>query len=910
MKKHVFFWKIVAGILPFLFLGTGCDSASDDPELFFRISEENQAIAFSSGESSQTIAVETNTSEWTVYVSDEGKTWCKAVKEGESIVVSAGKNDGLSERSTTVTAIAQNAVVKITVTQLGVAPVLQIKGDDETITFETFGGDAPVNLTTNLPAGEWDVVFSDPTASEWCHIKKGNNQLTISVDENIEIKERTVEITITSDRIPADQQPKIDVLQFGTGYTLLVSENEDFSATLDSRVVTIRTNIPSGQWSFAVEPAESWCHVEVVQTADDKDNQLKITVDANSSLELRTAVITVSSELLPDAHPAITVKQAGVDPVLQVASNTQKFAVTGGEVILDITTNLPLEELSVELSDATAATWCVPKIEDKQLKITVAANTGQEARNVVVTISDSQRPAAPQATISVTQELPTLTIAKSMHNFEVEAGSVAVDITTNIPFGELNVTVTPTGEWCSAEIDTNGKLKITVEANTGDNMPVRESKLTILSDKLPGIEAKFAVIQLGTQLVLQVPPSFEVLNFDNKGGSEPVTIVTTIPTENWDFTPKEDDWYKVTREGNQLTIQVDENTSFVTRQAVLTLFSTDLPDVTPTITVNQAAVTPVLVIEGGVNRELEAVEGSAIVATTNIPLEKLNILYSDEPTSNWCSASIVEGNKLKIDVTSNEGSAPRSVVIKITSDYLPETTVTINVTQAILSEGLPTAQWTIAKLGNILPTEAVSTLYKLVGDKIEIKGLGKFEGAKQSFTFFYREITDDFVITARLDSYDFNSGTSTGGIIGLLFTVPDLSTAPNTAKPSLVYGGVGLTSTTLTYIYQHRLGSEASRSGKPFTEQTLTAGDGGVYFKLRRLKDDKSKYEASYSLNGNIDENYCAPVINAFTDILPTKLYVGLVVASADSKKLGTATFSDVRVDGVLQSFENVYIAE
>ncbi|KAA6315028.1 hypothetical protein EZS27_034449, partial [termite gut metagenome] len=408
MRKHVFFWKNLAGILPFLFLGTACDSASDDPEPFLRINEANQSITFSSEESSQTIAVETNTSEWTVSVNADGK-WCTAVKDGESIVISVGKNEGLSERSTTITASARNVEVKITVTQLGATPVLQIKEDDKAITFENFGGDVPVAITTNLSADEWDIVFSDPTVSGWCHIQKGNNQFKISADENIGTEARTAEITITSSRIPAEQQPKISVVQFGTAYTLVVPEsNKSFTAAPGNSTVTLQTNIPSGQWSYVVD--EGWCHAEVVKTSDNKDNQLKITVDENSSLEQRIAVITISSSLLSDVHPTITVTQAGVDPILQVANSTQNLAVTGEEVNLDIITNLPLGELSVELSDP-AATWCAPSIDGGKLKITVEANTGQTARNATVTIKDTQRPTAPQAIVSVTQELPTLTIA-------------------------------------------------------------------------------------------------------------------------------------------------------------------------------------------------------------------------------------------------------------------------------------------------------------------------------------------------------------------------------------------------------------------------------------------------------------------------------------------------------------------
>ncbi|KAA6345070.1 hypothetical protein EZS27_007336 [termite gut metagenome] len=826
MRKHVFFWKSLVGILPFLFLGTACDSASDDPEPYLRISAENQAITLSAEEASQTIEIETNTSEWAVSVSAEGKDWCTVKKDGESILVSVGKNEGVDDRSATLTVRVRNIEVKITVTQSGTTPVLQIEGD-KAIEFQPFGGDAPVNLTTNLPTSEWDFAFSDPTASEWCHIiEKGDKQFTISVDENIGTTSRTVEITVTSNRIPADQQPKINILQFGTEYTLQVSEsNKNFTAAQESSSVTLLTNIRSGKWSYVVvDPAESWCHVEIVKTSDDKNNELKISVDANLSVDPRTAVITISSEFLPDAPQTVTVTQAGAAPVLEVASDTQEFTVIGGEVILDITTNLPLEELTATLT----ADWCDVKIEGGKLKITVTANAGQELRNVTVTISDKQRPTVPQVTISVTQESPTLTIAESTKNFEIEEGTATVDINTNIPFGELSVTFDPEATWCIAKIE-DGKLKITVESNKGEKTKERKVEITISSAKFPSVEEKLTVAQVGTQLVLQISGGFEELpifgyegdiqvvplttNFSDDDidiaydgttsstvcnaeivnkqltitvfknteqiertvtitlsaeGVEPVTITvkqtfptlqvpddgvipevkadgdtktvdidTNIPSEKWDFIPKSDTWYLVTKEGNRLTIIVDPNISLGTRDVTITLSSADLPGVTRTITINQAAADPSLQITGSNEISLGYLENESTTVpfTTNVPIKELDILYgSSSESPGWCHVDI-EGNNLKVTATdNNNGTESRSVVITIT--FGGKELATINVTQEIptlqvsvndatqnfgadettartvdIDTNIPTGEWTVT------PSETNDWCHVTKGDK-------------------------------------------------------------------------------------------------------------------------------------------------------------------------------------------------
>ncbi|KAA6345072.1 Pectate trisaccharide-lyase [termite gut metagenome] len=601
MKKHVLFWRSLVGMLPFLFMGTGCDSASGDPELFLRISGENQVVNLLADGISQTIVVETNTSEWMVYVSTEGKSWCKAVKEGENIVVSAEKNEGVSERSTTLTAIARNITVEIIVTQSGTTPFLQIaKEDDKAIEFQTFGGDAPVAITTNLSVGEWDVTFNDPTASEWCHIiQKGDKQFTVSADANTGTEARTVEITITSSRIPADQQPKISVLQFGTAYTLIVPEIEkDFTAAQNSSSVTLQTNIPSGKWSYAVEAAaESWCLAEIVKTADGKDNQLKITVEANSSFERRTAVITISSELLPDAPSTITVTQAGVTPKFEIEGNgiTKEIGISGDIFTVPVTTNIPLEEWAVALSNNVAtSSWChVVKANDK-LTITIDENADENERDVTITISSKYIPETQQPAINVIQfgTKPVLQIPADYNktqSFAYAGGSSPeVSLTTNIPDGDITIAydVQPADNWCVATI-VNKKLTIKIEKNTGQT-----DRAVVITLGATGVVDPIIISVTQEHPTLEVASANAVQEFETAKSSKTVAINTNIPVDKWNFTPDPDNataWCHITKSDKQLTIQVDANTSQDERTVVLTLSSEDLPGVTQTITVHQKA---------------------------------------------------------------------------------------------------------------------------------------------------------------------------------------------------------------------------------------------------------------------------------------------------------------------------------
>jgi hypothetical protein len=220
MKKHVFFWKSLAGVLPFLFLGMGCSSESEDPEPFLRISGENQTVNLLAEGSSQTIAVETNTSDWTISVNGN---WCTATKEGESIVISAGKNDSEDSRSATVTASVGNIKVTITVTQAGTKstdPYLRISDTDKSIALSADGSSK--TIAVDASTSDWTVSASDT----WCAVKKEGTNIVITAGKNDGTSSRSatvtaslgsinVSITVTqaapSGQIPTVAWTKVDI---------------------------------------------------------------------------------------------------------------------------------------------------------------------------------------------------------------------------------------------------------------------------------------------------------------------------------------------------------------------------------------------------------------------------------------------------------------------------------------------------------------------------------------------------------------------------------------------------------------------------------------------------------------------------------------------------------------------------
>ena len=167
-------------------------------------------------------------------------------------------------------------------------------------------------------------------------------------------------------------------------------------------------------------------------------------------------------------------------------------------------------------------------------------------------------------------------------------------------------------------------------------------------------------------------------------------------------------------------------------------------------------------------------------------------------------------------------------------------------------------------------------VYTISENAINLTGKGKFASNEQTYALVYREITGDFTITVRLNSYASSGKNNNQARAGLLFT-PDITTG----IPYVINGEAGDGKYYVT------------KTGNNRTELTAPAAQGGtVYLKLAR---SGNTYSATYSLDGGATYG---DTKTGTLDALPDKLYVGVAVNSGDNSTTGTATFSDVRVNG------------
>ena len=172
---------------------------------------------------------------------------------------------------------------------------------------------------------------------------------------------------------------------------------------------------------------------------------------------------------------------------------------------------------------------------------------------------------------------------------------------------------------------------------------------------------------------------------------------------------------------------------------------------------------------------------------------------------------------------------------------------------------------------------AAAGVYTLLDDgSISLAGKGKFTSGEQTYVLVYREITGDFTITVRLNSYTPSDKNGNQARAGLLFT-SDLAAG----TPYVIGGKAGDGKYYVT------------KPGNSRKELTAPSSSGGnVYLKLERAGNN---YQASYSLDGGVTYGDSE---TGTLDALPAKLYVGLAVNSGDNSATGVAVFSNVKING------------
>lgn len=271
--------------------------------LFSSSDDTHASVAFKSVGGEVVIDVNTNV-EWDCKVS--GDEFVTAVKDAESdqLLLSCDANKSEKKLSASVEITAGDKSVSVAVTQNAYG-TLEITASQNNFHIPAVG-ELKAGFTVTSSDEDWTF---ETVACEWMFVERNGNELTLTIDPNVEFSDRETEITLiagTGSNGPVTE--KIAVLQDRAANISVGAQTIPFAPTADTeKEVFVSANF---DWDYSLDnPDNGWLVVERTETG------LKVTPKVNSGEESRVVTITVRTGDGKEniAEKIITVSQTGMD---------------------------------------------------------------------------------------------------------------------------------------------------------------------------------------------------------------------------------------------------------------------------------------------------------------------------------------------------------------------------------------------------------------------------------------------------------------------------------------------------------------------------------------------------------------------------------------------------------------------
>jgi hypothetical protein len=415
-------------------------------------------------------------------------------------------------------------------------PFLQVSKTDVLFT----AGEDEVKISLNTNCSEWTARV-DTDGEDWCSVEEDEESFIISVSKNETFAERSTTVIVEGKGAKTE---RISVTQEGKSASLEIEGESVVNIPLigGTATVHIRTNLLTDEWDFEVNDKtallDGWCQIKK------GDAQLDITVKPNPGVNARSIAITFTSKWVEgETDRVVTLTQFGKNPDLRIeaGSGVKAFENTGGQVDVNVITNIPTDEWNFELSSEDASEWChVTKGTDDKLTIKVDANTEPSVRSVEITVTSDGIDATKYPKIAVMQAAAVpvqyLLLAEgSTWHFQAAAGSETVNIVALNLRWSCALSNPSDASWCDVTQISNSQLRIQVTENTGTSARTAD---IILTSEAPAQQVKITVMQaaVSSQQPQQpgdgetVKTNFSITGYENQ--TITVTFVEEDATES------------------------------------------------------------------------------------------------------------------------------------------------------------------------------------------------------------------------------------------------------------------------------------------------------------------------------------------------------------------------------------------
>ena len=317
------------------------------PTAELKVSEPGQ---FGAKGGQQTITI-TASEAWTLIKSAESDWLTIKKTSGKAgttqVDLEAKENTETKARTATITVSSGNLTKNVEISQSAANSEISLSVDN--LSFTSGSGSKSFSIKSNIA---WTVSSSQV----WCSVspKSGSSDgsVSVSVEENTSLSERTATITVESE---AGSQT-VKVIQSGAEPVLQLNKNDlSFTSNAGSDSFTITSNT-----SWIITSDQTWC---MVSSSSGSDNAIiTVNVTENESTFSRSATITVKAG---DMSKTIAITQTGANPEYFWLGNTMptsdNFPTQGGKEVPGIvTTYTSLAEAMEKASRVYAAgEWAV-----------------------------------------------------------------------------------------------------------------------------------------------------------------------------------------------------------------------------------------------------------------------------------------------------------------------------------------------------------------------------------------------------------------------------------------------------------------------------------------------------------------------------------------------------------------------
>jgi len=245
------------------------------------LSVSSSDISLAGNQSSDFFTVSSNNSLWTV---SSNQTWCTVVRDNNRVNITATENlSGATRTATLRVALSEQHYTTVTITQA--LPTLSVSSSNISLS----GNQSSETFTVTSNISTW-TVSSNQT---WCTVVRNNNQVNISVTENLSGAARTATVRVT---LSEQHYLNATVTQAMPTLSVSVSELTFPKTPTNNGTITVTSDVSS--WN--VLSNQSWC------TVSKSGNNVIVSTSQNTTGVVRQATITIS---LPNTNRTITVRQ-------------------------------------------------------------------------------------------------------------------------------------------------------------------------------------------------------------------------------------------------------------------------------------------------------------------------------------------------------------------------------------------------------------------------------------------------------------------------------------------------------------------------------------------------------------------------------------------------------------------------